>query len=171
MNAPYGQYGISERDEWKRAHDKPMPRLEDLRHLTLDMGPVSEAGQILPSMRTGRYFNWGGYGAASTWDTVLQAIPGVGAFLEKISDPIREAQTLQAKLAAAKQRGASLQEIQALEGKLVAAQHRASLQLSREKSSSQRGNIGKVDALGGILLIGSLMFLVVVNAVKAVGKR
>ena len=128
-------------------------------------------GQILSSMRTGRSFDWGGYGAASTLDTVLQAIPGVGAFLEKISDPIREAQTLQVKLAAAKQRGASLQEIQALEAKLVAAQHRASLQLSREQSSSQWGNIGKVAAVGGIVLIGSLIVLVGVKAVKAGGKK
>tara|TARA_R110000824_G_scaffold93519_2_gene226084 strand:+ start:626 stop:994 length:369 start_codon:yes stop_codon:yes gene_type:complete len=122
-------------------------------------------------MRTVRSFDWGGYGADSTLDTILQAIPGVGAFLEKISDPIREAQTLQVKLAAAKQRGASLQEIQALEAKLVAAQHRASLQLSREQSSSQWGNIGKVAAVGGIVLIGSLIVLVGVKAVKAGGKK
>ena len=159
-----------------------MPRLEDLK-LTRDF-LYDPAGGMRASEHDwiGRDHsatdsedaNWPayrGYGAASTWDTVLQAIPGVGAFLEKISDPIREAQTLQAKLAAAKQRGASLQEIQALEGKLVAAQHRASLQLSREKSSSQWGNIGKVAALGGILLIGSLIVLVGVKAVKAGGKK
>lgn len=114
---------------------------------------------------------YGSFGESSTVDTLLQAVPGVSALLEKVADPVREVQNLQVKLSQAKARGASLQEIQEIEGKLIAAQRRVDLQLSRERSSAQWSNLGKIAAVGGILLVGSLIVFVGVKTVRTAGGK
>jgi hypothetical protein len=99
-----------------------------------------------------------------------QLVPGVSAFLEKVADPVRDVQLIEAQLLAAKRRGASLAEIQEIEGKLVAAQRRMELTLAREQSSNQWSTIGKVASIAGIGLLGIIGVYYGVKAVQAARK-
>lgn len=112
--------------------------------------------------------SYGQYGEGGfDWQNIAQAIPGVSAFLEKISDPTRDVGLLETRLSNAKMQGASLATINSLEAKLAAARHRQNLEAGRERSSSQWSNIGKVAAIAGIGVAGSLIVLLLVKATRA----
>lgn len=112
---------------------------------------------------------YGHYGQdeAGWLSVVSELVPGVSGILEKIADPVRDVQVLEAQLAAAKARGAGLAELQKIEGKLQAAIHRAELQLGRERSAEQWSNIGKIASIAGITVLVGLGILIGVKTINA----
>ena len=105
-------------------------------------------------------------GGGGVLPIIAQLVPGVSALLEKIADPAREYELLKVKLHNAKISGASLSTIRELEAKVASAKRRYEVQVSREKSSTQWSNIGKVAAVGGILVVAAIGLLVVVKTIK-----
>ena len=97
-------------------------------------------------------------------DLIAKWSPTVQALTDSVTDPVRQASVLRAKLAEALARGSSSRQISVLQAQLQAAERRVQLKQEAEGSVRQFRLLGQLALVTVVGLGGSLIYFVLKRA-------
>jgi hypothetical protein len=106
-----------------------------------------------------------GQSASTSWTDVLEEYaPTASVLVDEFTDPARKVAVLQAKLDAARKRGAPASEIAIIKAKLEAARREFQVEASSESAQSDWMNLVALGIGGIVILAGSGAFYFMVKA-------
>ena len=136
--------------EWGDGYWGATPEAQTATSALIDEGTAIAADQLERSGRSGLA------------QTLQEWAPVVSTYVKQFQDPARQVDLLEARLANARERGASSGTIRLLEARLNAARRNAGLQAqNREQSSTIRTSAitaARVWTGAGVVLIGFLIY-------------